>query len=871
MLSSLPFLAPFFLALRNMRTRLGRTLLTVVGIVLGVAVVLAVQVTNQSTLDSIRRVFDRAAGQANLLIVPVNQGSDVLEESLLAQIERADGVEVAAPSVKVQTLLASEAESWQIAFTINGLASGNVLDLYGVDPILDPEVRVYQLFEGRAPEPEAYEVLVSRKFAQEKGLQIGNDLVVLTPDSQARLEIVGLLAEEGVGLLNDGVVAFAPLGVIQDLYGRGGELDEIALRIDSAISADTRQIEALKDSLAGRVGRRGQVIYPAARGQLVTQMLATYQQGLAFFSMIAIFVGAFLIYNTFSMTVVERTREIGMLRAIGMNRWHVLGMVLAEAGMLSVVGSILGLGTGLLLARSLTTMMGAVVTSSESVLSVPWQGLAQSVVVGVGVTLSSALLPAFQAARISPLEALSARGRSVQAVRPTIWISGLALLFVGWAALYRLEWRPEVNFQAGSASVLVILFGATLTVSLAVAGLERLTRPLAGALYGDEGRLGSANIRRSVGRTTLTVASLMVALTMIIGVGSLAYSFEQDMVAWVDTALGGDLYVRSPMTMRASFARQLENVPGVAAVTPVRYLTVRVAPGMSAADAGEDDSLFFAAIDPWTFRQVGAIEFAASSGDPEQNWASLERGDALFISTVVADRYSLSQGDNISLLTRRGEHAFTVAGVMIDFTGQGYIVYSTYADLQRWFGEEGADRFTVKITPGYAVSSVAQEIEARYAARRYISVQTSEVFKTNILDLVGSSFRLFDVLNLIGVIIGALGVINTLVMNVWERQREIGGLRSLGMTRRQTTQMVLAESLAMGLIGGVYGLGFGYVVAEIMIYAMNMLNGYDLQFIFTPGPYLLGVLIALGISQLAALYPARRAAAVNIIEAIKHE
>src|SRR4030065_2041658 len=146
-------------------------------------------------------------------------------------------------------------------------------------------------------------------------------------------------------------------------------------------------------------------------------MLATYQQGLAFFSMIAIFVGAFLIYNTFSMTVVERTRDVGMLRAIGMIRWHVLGMVLAEAGMLSVVGSILGLGTGLLLARSLTTLMGAVVTSSESLLSVPWQGLAQSVVVGVGVTLSSALLPAVQAARNSPLEALSTRGRRVPAWR----------------------------------------------------------------------------------------------------------------------------------------------------------------------------------------------------------------------------------------------------------------------------------------------------------------------------------------------------------------------------------------------------------------------------------------------------------------------
>lgn len=871
MLSSLPFFAPFFLALRNMRTRPGRTFLTLVGIILGVAVVLAVQVTNQSTLDSIRRVFDRAAGQANLLVVPVNQGADVLEEDLLAQVEYADGVEVAAPSVKVPTLLASEAESWQIAFTIDGLASGNVLDLYGVDPLRDSQVRVYQLSAGRMPESEAYEVLLPRKFADEKGLHLGNDLVVLTPDSQARLEVVGLLAEEGVGLLNNGVVAFAPLNVVQDLYGRGSELDEIALRVDPAISENPQEIEALKEGLAGRVGRRGRVIYPAARGQLVSQMLATYQQGLAFFSMIAIFVGAFLIYNTFSMTVVERTREIGMLRAIGMNRWHVLGMVLTEAGILSVVGSALGLGAGILLARGLTALLGKVVANSTGVLSIPWQGLAQSVIVGIGVTLSAALLPAVQAARISPLEALRARGRSVRAVRPTIWISGLVLLFVGWVALYRVEWRPEITFPAGSVAVLAILFGATLTVSLAIAGLGRLTRPLAGALYGNEGQLGSANIHRSIGRTTLTVASLMVALTMVIGVGSLAYSFEQDMVAWIDTALGGDLYVRSPMTMRDSFGRQLENVPGVAAVTPARYLTVRLAPGMSPVDGGEDDSVNFVAIDPWTFRQVGSVEFVAGSGDPEQNWSQLAGGDALFISNVVADRYDLSQGDKISLLTRRGEHAFTVAGVMIDFTGHGYIVNGSYADLQRWFGEEGADRFTIKVKPGYAVSSVAQEIEDRYAARRHISVQTSETFKTNILDLMDSSFRLFDVLNLIGVIIGALGVINTLVMNVLERQQEIGGLRSLGMTRRQTTQMVLAESLAMGVIGAIYGLGFGYVVAEIMIYAMNMLNSYDLQFVFTPRPYLLGILIAVGISQLAALIPARQAAAVNIIEAIKHE
>jgi putative ABC transport system permease protein len=325
--------------------------------------------------------------------------------------------------------------------------------------------------------------------------------------------------------------------------------------------------------------------------------------------------------------------------------------------------------------------------------------------------------------------------------------------------------------------------------------------------------------------------------------------------------------MRSPLNMRLSFGRQLQSLPGVAAVSPTRYLTVRVA----MTGATEDDTLFFAAIDPATYRQVGEMEFTAESGDPEQSWARLAQGDALFISSVVADRYGLEVGDHLTLLTRRGEHPFYIAGEMVDFTGQGYIVYGTYADMQRWFGEQGVDRFTVRVAPGFTIQSVRARIESTFGDRRNISVQTAELFKNNVVNLMRSSFRLFDVLNLIGVIVGTLGVINTLIMNVIERQREIGGLRSLGMTRRQTTRMVLAESLAMGLIGAVYGLAFGYVVGEILVFGMNLLNGYDLEYVFTLEPYLIGALIALGISQLAAFYPARRAARVNIVEAINHE
>ncbi|MBN1668183.1 MAG: FtsX-like permease family protein, partial [Anaerolineales bacterium] len=205
------------------------------------------------------------------------------------------------------------------------------------------------------------------------------------------------------------------------------------------------------------------------------------------------------------------------------------------------------------------------------------------------------------------------------------------------------------------------------------------------------------------------------------------------------------------------------------------------------------------------------------------------------------------------------------------FTGQGYTINGTYQDLQRWFGESGADRFTIKVTPQASVQAVSVEIEDRYQARRFISVQTTAALKADINGLMDQSFQLFDVLNLIGVVIGALGVTNTLTMNVMERQREIGGLRSLGMTRHQVLRMILAEALALGSMGAIYGLVFGYVMAQILVWAMNLMNGYELVYVFTAQPFVLGVLIAFGVAQGAALLPARRAARVNIVEAIKHE
>lgn len=860
-----------FLARRNLSAHRGRTLLTLLGIVLGVAVVLATQVTNQTTLDSLYEVFDRATGQASLLIVPVNKERQPLNQELLAKAARVKGVEIAAPILQARTLPASEAGSWQIAFSMTGVAAGNFFDLTGIDPELDPQVRVYPLTSGRMPRPAKYEVIVPASYADKKNLRIGDKLELLAKDQPARLEIVGLLADEGVAMINDGAVGFAPLQVVQDLFDRAGELDEISLKVSRQLTENPAMLEAYKQQLATRLGEGVRIVYPAARGQLVGQMLATYQLGLTFFSIIAIFVGAFLIYNAFSMTVVERTREIGMLRAIGLSRRQVMQMVLAEAGLLSLVGSTLGLGAGYWLAQVLVRMMVNLTPNSGNIHDVPPAIILQSLAIGIGVTLVAALIPAMQAARITPLEALRARSRSLGRLSPLYWIAGLVLLFIGWLITYRIVWPMEVIYFAGYASLVCYFLGATLTVSLAVNLLEGFTRPLSRRIYGNEGAIGSANIRRALGRTTLTVASLMVALTMIISIQSLAFSFKSDVQDWIDNSLGGDLYVRAALPMRESFAKQLLSVPGVSAITPIRVIDVQVAQGSLAADPESNDQFFFQAIDPASFLQVGNMKFAANQGDPAQNWKRLTQGQAVFVSSSVADRYNLRQGDTVTLLTRRGEKPFYIAAEVVDFTGQSQMFYGAYADLRNLFNAQGVDRFAIAIDPTFSVEGVMQEIKDRFQKSHNISLQSTVAFRNSILDLMNQSFRLFDVLGLIGVIIGGLGVINTLTMNIIERQREIGGLRSLGMTRRQVLKMVLAEALGLGLMGGLYGILVGTMIANVAIIGTNMMIGYDLVYRFTSSPYLISVLIALGAVQLAAISPARRAARLNIVDAIKHE
>jgi putative ABC transport system permease protein len=854
------------LAFRSLLARPARTALTTFGIVLGVAVILAINITNQSTLDSISGVFSEASGKAQLIVESSNVNGAGFADSALREVAQAPGVQTAVPSVQVSTVLADDMPD-QHGASILGATGGN-LTLYGIDPMNDPATREYKIVEGRflALNVESQEIVLVKDFADKKKLKVGRDIEILTPNGPEVVRLVGLMSKDGPGRLNNGAFGIIPLKAAQQLFDRMGDLDQIDIVATPQMSG-SKQIDQLKDALQAQLGEQYTVTYPAAQGKRVTQMLDTYAMGLNFFSAIAIFVGAFLIYNAFSMTVAERTHEIGMLRTIGMTKRQVMAQILAEAVMLGIAGCVLGILFGIVLSFALTRGMEMLVKQDLEVARVPLSGLIVSAAVGMVVTILAATLPAFQAGRTSPLEALRSRGAQNDGwlIRNGLWLGSL-MVILSLIDMY-FSPLPQVIQSKISYGVTSVLFmGASFIIPASVGLWERVSRPLIRLIYGGEGRLGSQNIQRAKMRTTLTVSALMVGAAMILGIRGLTQAFQHDIKNWTDQYIGGDLFIYSSLRMPMDLGRRLEAIDSVQAVAASRSFQIT----WTKPDGGKE-RLTFRAVDPEAYRRVTSFVFADSQGDPNKLTDELAQGDTVFLTTTLSEKYHIGQGDTITLNTRRGPHQFRVAAIVIDFSEQGLVVQGSWKDMNQYFGLKDVDVFYLKVQPGQVPADVQKTIDYMYGKRRHLTIQSNSDVKAQALATMSQAFAMFDVLAMISMVVAAFGVINTLSMNVMERTRELGMLRGVGMTGWQVSKMILAESSMMGLIGAAFGLALGLVMTRVMLIASGSMMGYHVKYILPTQGIWISVAIALFVSQVAAIGPARRAAHLRIIEAIQFE
>jgi putative ABC transport system permease protein len=855
------------LSLRSLRARPTRMILSAFGIVLGVAAILAIGVTNQTAMSSITQIFAETSGRANLIITSTDADAGGFTEKILSGVETYPGVAVAVPSVHVQTALASEAPPSQLGLTFFGTEVSG-LTLYGIDPSRDRQVRDYYPVEGSflSPDLNADEVVLVKDFADENELQVGSWMEIIADSGVEKLRVVGLIEKKGAGQLNNGSFGVIPIQTAQRLFYRQDKLDQIDI-IANPENAGSQQLDALLSNIQASLGNKYSVLYPAAQGRRQTEMLSSYQIGLNFLSGMALFVGAFLIFNAFQMSVVERTREFGMLRTVGMSRGQVTVQVLIEALFLGIIGAGLGVALGIIMARGLTRLMEILLGQSLANVQIPQNIIITSALIGVVVAVLAALYPSLQAGRVSPLEALRARALTRQGcLMRWGWLVGLVLFVVSAAILIINPFPNDPQFRVGMMAVIFLFIGGTLLIPATVGIWELILRPLVQLLFGRSGRLGSSNVKRARQRTSLTVAALMIGVSMIIIVWAMTLSFKADLDEWLKGFIGGDLYVSSSIQMGDDVRRRIESVEGVEVVSPSRYFEIEwLQPN------GAQEKVMFHAVEPASYSQITSFIFSQALPDAQSAMQQLADGDTVFISSVIAEKTGLQAGDEITLVTKLGERPFIIAAVVVDYYNQGQVITGGWNDMWRYFRQKDANNFLVKIKEGYTADQVGDAIDDQYGQRDRLVIVSNQALLGQVENLMSQAFRMFDVLALIAMLVGFLGISNTLTMNVMERTQEIGMLRGVGMTRGQVIRMIMSEAAVMGLIGGVLGVVFGVILSRIFMAAMMSMSGYSLTYTLPAVRVVVAVVIALVISQVAAFFPARRASRIRILEAIHYE
>jgi putative ABC transport system permease protein len=848
---------------RNLGTRKARTLLTMLGIALGVAAVVATGVVRESATRSVADMFDHAAGHADLTVTNAMAGitgGEGFDAAALERVRMVEGIEAAAPLVQAVTLPTSELDDWEYSFIFGNF---NGVVVFGVDPLTSRDVGHYRLVAGedltRAGDDG---LLLSERYARSLGLDVGDTLELTAPTGRVRLTVTGLLAADGLARLNRGQVGVTVLETAQRLFERPGRLDQI-----DVVVAPGTDVDGLKEQLEAALGTGLRVVRPASKGKLIDQMLQSVAFGMGFIGTLSLVVGGFLIYNTFAMTVAERTRELGLLRALGGGRGQIAGLVLAEAALLGLAGAALGVLLGLAMASGMRQLAGAVVDSELTALVVLPEHVLSGLLIGVVVALVASLIPALQAGRLQVVEALQQR-RAGDSETPRLQIIiGLALA-VPTLAITVIYWtRPlEMRFEFVFTALIGLLVGVALLIPIAIPHLERLAGGALG-LLGVEGQLGGRNLARSPGRAALTAGALMFGLASVIVIGGVFAGAKQLGDDYMERALAAELWVYAPERLPRGLADEFETLPEVRLARPAASIPTRIIP------PGPDQSevaVIFTAIDPERSRQLD-FYFASDGGREDEAIPRLAAGGAVFIANPLREWYGLDVGDRIQVQTVAGPIDFEIAGVTLNLSANGYSLLGVYDDALRYFNVDGADILAVNLVPEADAPVVGRHILERWGDTYNLKFETQDEFRARSAQLSDSFAAFSNTAMLVGVAVAALGVANTLLMNVLERRRELGMLRSLGMTQGQIVRLILAESVALGLLGGLLGVALGGWLSRFTVAASTSVAGYELPNVFPVQAVVTSLVIALVVPLLAGLWPAWRGARANVVEAMRSE
>jgi putative ABC transport system permease protein len=805
----------------------------------------------------LNNTIDRIAGKTQL---QVTAGEAGFPEEFLETVQSVPEVAVAAPVIE--------------AVVQSGIAREGSLLLLGIDMTGDRSLREYDLEAGEqeiVDDPLVFlaqpdSLIVTRDFGERNRLDTGSKITLQTMEGERQFTVRGIMRPGGLSAAFGGNLAVMDIYAAQKILGRGRRFDHIDVRLK-----DDCPLEKGQGALRQALGPTFQVDAPAARSHQFDSLLHVYSFMVNLTSLFALFIGLFIIHNTFAVAVTQRRAEIGILRALGATRRQVFELFLIEGAIVGLVGSALGIALGSFIANTISGYIGDVMLAHYGIaagahsVSLSRSLIITAMLLGSAASTLAAVLPARSAARVDPVQALQ-RGRyqRLSAGENRARRRGAILLTVLTLACLALD-RSRAVFYVGYIS---FVLGAVLLTPTLSLWLSRLLRPILTILRPVEGALAADGLVQSPRRTSATIAALMLSTGLVISLGGFSRGVYASVVEWVDSSLNSDLLVlASENGTNRSFhfpdtmTPQLASLDGVADVQRSRSNRVWVK-GAAVLMVAID-------MDKAVVRSSGRV----ITGDLKQMYHMAGAGKGVIISENCGLLQNIGMGDTVEIPSPSGMLRLPVVGIVTDYQNQSGSMFVDYSAVYLpYWRDPTIDFYKVYVKPGASAENLKQLIQAKFSKQRRLFVGLNREVRQRIMSNTKQWLGLSYIQIAIAILVAVLGIANTLLVSVTDRRREFATLRAVGALRSNVRLAVWLEAASMAVIGVVLGMGFG---AIDLFYELEVARrdyvGLTLDYVFPTSLVLVLGATMVCAALVSALAASETAVRNSLLEALAYE
>ena len=851
------------LARRYISRRFLQSLLFIVGVALGVAMVIAIDLANSSASRAFSLSAESVTGKATHQITG---GPSRIPTELYTHLRVDLGLRDIAPIVTEY---------------VRGVDLGDQpLRLLGVDVFAEPPFRSYlQTVEVEGEDPqnafdalaafiaEPNTVLISETLAKRFDVRPGDTIILRPGEAQVAVQVVGLLqTDDRVSTQAIDDLVLTDIATAQEIVGQPGEITRIDLILPD--DYDISQITALLPS--------GAVLNTVQEANsTLGQMTAAFELNLQALSLLALVVGVFLIYNTVTFSVVQRRPVIGTMRALGATRSQIFALILGEAFIMGLVGTVLGLGLGVIFGRGAVSLVSQTISdlyftvNVQSITVAPFT-LVKGAAIGLLASIIAAVVPSYDATRTPPAGVLRRSDVEQQAMKlvPYMTLAAVVLNIVGYLLLQ----IPTQNIIIGFIALFAIVLGGALFTPAILLLFMRLFTPLTNRLFGVLGRMAPRAVTRSLSRTSIAVAALTVAVSVIVGVSVMIGSFRNTVGDWLDTTLGADIFVSPPLLtanratvdVDPAIIAEVRQLDGIEKIVTSRSVSVNAPdyPDMLPVNLNVADGEVTARPRSFAWNTAG-----------DDYYAKLTSGDYVMASEPFAFRRDITQeNDKLTLLTDRGEKTFTVLGVYYDYSTDQGAVFMADNIYHQYYDDPFISAFALFLEDGVDTQAMIDRLETSVLTGTDLNAQANNELRAGVFEVFERAFTITIALRLLATLVAFIGILSALMALQLEHTREYGVMRATGMTPRQLQGYTLIQTGLMGTTAGALALPIGLVLALVLIYVINVRSfGWTMQLVILPGEFAQAFAVAVVAALAAGLYPAWRLSKLVTARALRAE